>query len=185
MGPGELEGGEADARTDIFALGAVIYEMVTGRRAFEGKSHASLIAAILGQQPPRISALQPSSPPAMEHALETCLAKYPEDRWQTARDFHHELKWIAAGGGVSPVSAPADVACLRKRQRLGWIVAGCSLFTLIPVVAAVYLRPAPEARVVQFDVTLPGETASERLFDHSVSPDGQYVAMITGATGQD
>jgi|SRR5882724_5853732 len=139
--------------------------MATGRKAFAGKSQASLISAIMSSEPPAISALQPLAPAALDHVVRTCLGKEPDARWQTAHDVVLQLQWIATGGGVSQVSAPADVARLRKRQRLGWIAAGCSLFTLIAVVAAVYLRPVPEARVVQFDVTLPGEKTSERLFD--------------------
>ena len=97
MAPEQLEGQEADARTDIFAFGAVLYEMVTGKKAFEGKSQASLIAAILQSDPPPISALQPLTPPALDRIVGTCLAKDPDDRWQTARDLMLELKWVASG----------------------------------------------------------------------------------------
>src|SRR6195256_6312304 len=86
MAPEQLEGKEADARTDIFALGAVIYEMVTGKPAFTGKSRASLIASILTTEPPPISQLQPLTPPALERVVKKCLAKDPDDRWQSARD---------------------------------------------------------------------------------------------------
>src|SRR5262249_35374485 len=95
MAPEQFEGKETDARTDIFALGAVIYEMGTGRHAFTGSSNASLIAAILSSEPPAISSIQPLSPPALDHVVNTCLAKDPEQRWQSARDVSRELSWIA------------------------------------------------------------------------------------------
>src|SRR5437588_7334386 len=98
MAPEQLEGKEADARTDIFALGEVIYEMATGRPAFIGKSRASLIAAILSSEPQPMAAMQPMTPLALERVVKRCLAKEPDDRWQTARDLELELKWIAEGG---------------------------------------------------------------------------------------
>src|SRR4030095_10717163 len=98
MAPEQLEGAEADARTDIFALGALLYEMATGKRAFEGKSKTSLIAAILSQQPPPISQGAPVMPPALDHVARKCLEKDPDDRWQSARDVASELRWIAEAG---------------------------------------------------------------------------------------
>src|SRR6202007_3288963 len=86
MAPEQLEGREADARTDIFAFGAVTYEMATGRKAFEGKSQASLIAAILEREPPPISTVRSSGASALDRVVATCLAKKPDDRWQSARD---------------------------------------------------------------------------------------------------
>src|ERR1700682_3207156 len=98
MAPEQVEGKEVDARTDIFAFGALVYEMATGKRAFEGKTQASLIAKILEPDPPPISTLQPMTPPALERTVKRCLAKEPDDRWQTARDLEVQLKWIAEGG---------------------------------------------------------------------------------------
>ena len=98
MAPEQLEGKEADARTDIFALGTVLYEMATGQRAFKGKSQASLIAAILASEPPPISSLRPMTPPALDRLVRTCLAKDPDERWQSARDLAQELEWIAREG---------------------------------------------------------------------------------------
>src|SRR5258706_11492379 len=99
MAPEQLEGKEeVDARTDIFPFGAVVYEMATGKRAFEGKSQASLIAAILEREPPAMSSLQPMTPPALDRVVRKCLSKEPDKRWQAASDVCDELKWIAEGG---------------------------------------------------------------------------------------
>ena len=123
MSPEQLEGRDADARTDIFAFGALLYEAVTGRKAFESKSQASLISAIMAGTPPPISATQPLTPPALDRVIQKCLAKDPDDRWQTAQDLAAELKWIADGG--SQIGAPAPVVARRKsRERGAWITAG-------------------------------------------------------------
>src|SRR5204863_7676902 len=106
MAPEQLEGKEADARTDIFAFGAVLYEMATGRKAFSGMSQASLIAAILEREPPPVSAVQPLTPPSIDRLVRRCLAKDPEDRWQSAADLGSELKWIGEGGSLAGVPAP-------------------------------------------------------------------------------
>src|SRR5713101_2509210 len=94
MAPEQLEGKEADARTDIFALGGMLYEMATGRKAFEGKSQASLISAILTAEPPPISTIQTMAPPLLDHVVRTCLAKEPDARWQSAHDVLAALKWV-------------------------------------------------------------------------------------------
>src|SRR5262249_22585510 len=94
IAPEQLEGKEADARVDIFALGSVLFEMVTGRKTFEGKSQAGLIAAILEHEPAVVSTLQPMSPIQLDHIIKRCLAKAPDDRWQSASDLQREFKWI-------------------------------------------------------------------------------------------
>src|SRR5215510_4986010 len=94
MAPEQLEGAEADARTDIFAFGAVLYEVVTGKKAFEGKSQASLIGSILKDTPRPISELQPLVPASLDRVVKICLAKDPEERWQTAHDLRLELLWV-------------------------------------------------------------------------------------------
>src|SRR6202451_1441163 len=98
MSPEQIEGKEADARSDLFALGGVLYEMVTGARPFEGKSQISVASAILEKEPEPISSLQPLTPQAFEHVVNTCLAKNPDDRFQTAHDVRLQLKWIATTG---------------------------------------------------------------------------------------
>ena len=97
MAPEQFEGREADARSDIFALGAVLYEMATGRQAFEGKTAASVMAAILEREPQPITATRPLAPPALDRLVETCLAKDPEERWQTAHDVKLQLQMARRG----------------------------------------------------------------------------------------
>src|SRR5512139_2117371 len=115
MAPEQLEGKEADARSDLWALGCVLYEMATGARAFEGKSQASLIAAILEHEPRPIAELQPLTPPALEHAVRRCLAKDPDLRWQSARDVMQELEWVAAAGSQAGLPMPGATR-LRRRE---------------------------------------------------------------------
>ena len=122
MAPEQLEGKEADARTDIFAFGALVYEMATGRKAFEGKSQASVIAAILEGEPAPISTLQPLVPAELDRLVATCLAKDPNERWQNTTDLARELKSIAGRGSISGTSAPSAKA-IRFSERLGWIAA--------------------------------------------------------------
>ena len=105
MAPEQVEGKEADARTDIFAFGVVVYEMATGKKAFEGKSQASLIAKILETELTPISTLQPMTPPELDRVVKKCLAKDPENRWQSAKDLADELRWVAGTSESASVSA--------------------------------------------------------------------------------
>src|SRR6266436_973346 len=98
MSPEQIEGKELDGRSDLFSLGAVLYEMLTGKRAFEGKSQLSVASAILEKEPAPINSVKPTTPPALDHALKKCLAKIPDERWQCASDLASELKWIGEGG---------------------------------------------------------------------------------------
>ena len=104
MAPEQLEGRDADARTDIFAFGAIVYEMATGRKAFEGKSQASLIAAILKHDPTPMSAIQPLTSPLLGHVVKTCLAKDRNERWQSAGDMTRALTWIARDQAIGDSS---------------------------------------------------------------------------------
>ena len=117
MAPEQIEGEAADARTDIFAFGAVLYEMLTGRKAFEGKSQASLLGAILKDQPPAVSQIQPIAPLALDYLVRTCLAKDPGDRFQSAHDLLSQLRWIAEGG-----SAPRPPAASRVTASISGMV---------------------------------------------------------------
>jgi len=157
MAPEQIEGLEADARTDLFAFGALLFEMLTGRTAFEGKTRASLLGAILKDEPPRISALQPLAPRALDRIVATCLAKDPDDRYQSARDLLHDLKWAASDPSTSASSLPARAS---RGDRRTWAIAGA----LSIVMAAAGFRvaqlrrtvPAPEP--IQFTITPPAGT---------------------------
>ena len=120
MAPEQIEGREVDGRTDIFAFGVVLFEMLCGRRPFAGDSRASLMAAIVAAEPPALSSLQPRVPASLERLIRRCLAKDPEDRWQTARDMAAELRWIAE---EAPGNVPA--AATTRRPRRGRLWARC------------------------------------------------------------
>src|SRR5713226_801266 len=178
MAPEQLEGKEADARTDIFALGTVTYEMATGQKAFAGKSQASLIAAILEHDPPPISTLQPLTPPALDHVVKTCLAKDSDARPHAAHDVMLELKWIAEGSSQAgvPVIPPR-----RARERLAW-----TLMTLVAItalaLAVVQFREAPsETQPIRFSVFPPDRASFER--PPSISPDGARLALVVSTAG--
>src|SRR5262249_54371997 len=122
MSPEQVEGKEVDARSDIFSFGSMLYEMLTGRPAFHGKSQISVASAILERDPDPVSSLQPLTPPALDRTIRVCLAKDPEDRWQTARDLLWQLKWICEAG--SQAGVPSTVASHRKfRERTAWVAA--------------------------------------------------------------
>ncbi|HEV2021060.1 MAG TPA: protein kinase, partial [Terriglobales bacterium] len=177
MSPEQVEGREADARSDIFALGAVLYEMATGKRAFEGKSQISIASAILEKEPEPISRVQPMTPPALEHVVKTCLAKDPEERFQTAHDVKLQLRWIAESGSQAGV-APPVVAHRRHREWLAWAVAGMmALAAGLLGVSYVRHTSKPEPGVVKrFVITLPSSAVPYAGLTNSVavSPDGRY-----------
>jgi Tol biopolymer transport system component len=183
MAPEQLEGREADARTDVFAFGCVLYEMATGKKAFSGASQASLISAIMKEEPAPISAVQPMTPPALDRVVRTCLAKDPEDRWQSASDLRNELKWIAAGGSQSGVAAPA-VAPGRHRAWLPW-AAALVLAAAGFAAGRVWTKPA-DAPVVRAAIDLPPQMILEQNNRSlALSPDGSMMAMsATGADGR-
>src|SRR5262245_32449406 len=116
MSPEQLEGKEVDGRSDIFSLGAVLYETLTGKRAFEGKSRLSIASAILEKETAHLSSIKPVTPPALDHAVKKCLAKAPDERWQNASDLASELKWI--GEGSSEVASFPTQSSLRKWREL-------------------------------------------------------------------
>jgi Tol biopolymer transport system component/tRNA A-37 threonylcarbamoyl transferase component Bud32 len=180
MAPEQLEGGEADARSDIFALGAVLYEMATGRKAFAGKSQASLIGSILRDDPPSISEIAPMTPPAFNRVVKTCLAKDPEDRFQTAHDVKLQLAWVAEGGSQAGVPAPI-VTRRKNREKLAWAVAAV-LGVAAALFAYGFLRRAPAPpRAVRFEIATPPEVAT--IDAPRISPDGRLLAF--NATGLD
>lgn len=184
MAPEQLEGKEADARADIFAFGAVLYEMATGKKAFEGKTQASVIAAVLASQPAPISTIQPMSPPALDRVVKKCLAKDPDERWQSAHDLRDELKWVTEAGSQAGVPAPV-VARRRSRERLvvGALI-GLSALLLTALVAlvvetGVFQKPKPKVGAVRFSILPPeGYTIAPGPFapEVAVSPDGRMIA---------
>ena len=178
MAPEQLEGAEADARSDLFAFGAVLYEMLTGQKAFQGKSQASLIAAIMNGTLVPLSNLQPLTPPALEHLVQTCLARDPDARWQTARDVLVQLKWIAQGG--SQVSVPRPVQARRKyRERIAWAVAALSLIALAASMAIHFGETRPAASPVTFTIPPPPGNEFTDLTIPVVSPDGRKLVFST------
>ncbi|MGH9727225.1 MAG: protein kinase domain-containing protein [Candidatus Acidiferrales bacterium] len=181
MSPEQLEGKESDARSDIFTFGATLYEMATGRKAFEGKSQASLIAAILEREPPPISSLQPMSPPALDRVVKTCLAKDPDERFQSAHDLKLQLEWIRDAGSQAGVPAPV-VAHRKHRERVAWV--GMALFAIASVLFAVgyFLRAPRPALAVVAQIAAPKE-ANFALWGVSpgmpaLSPDGKQLAFV-------
>ncbi|HEY0160883.1 MAG TPA: protein kinase [Thermoanaerobaculia bacterium] len=172
MAPEQLEGAEADARTDIFALGAVLYEMVTGRRAFDGKTKTSLIAAIVGGQPLPIRDAQPLTPSILEHVIATCLQKDPERRWQSAHDVAAELQWIGEG------AVPGEAAPRRR----AWIWPAIAVAAALVAAAAVLVfGPRRAGDPLSFVITAPEGYA---LHEAVPSPDGKRIALGTSKDGE-
>jgi serine/threonine protein kinase len=169
MAPEQLEGKEADARSDLFAFGAVLYEMVTGRKAFQGSSPASLIAAILSTEPP-VAELQSLSPPGLEHLVTTCLIKDPADRRQTAHDVLLQLEWVA--GNHTDVTPPSRRA---GRQSWKWLAAAVALLSGSVGVTWYLTAREPIQHAIRASIVLP-ETAPNESFP-AISPDGSRLAF--------
>jgi Tol biopolymer transport system component len=193
MAPEQLEGKETDSRTDIFALGSVIYEMATGKKAFEGSSQASLIAAILKEEPTPLSQIQPLTPPILERLVKICLEKDPEDRWQNAHDVCNELRWIqeSSGSQTSMRTTPMSPAMAGKSNWPGWIAAGIIAVALIGFGLWKYFqRPkSPTAPEIRFLIAPEGGISFAGNFagypDFAVSHDGtRLVYAATDSTGK-
>ena len=176
MAPEQLEGKDADARTDIFALGALIYEMATGQPTFTGKSRASIIAAILSFEPEPMKALQPMRPSALERVVKKCLAKDPDERWQSASDLATELIWIAEGGSQAG-EAPHAPTRNTKWQRVSWLLA--ATFFLLAVAGGAAWWKASNRRLPPMYFHSPVPFAANDL---ALSPDGRTLAMVTYST---
>jgi eukaryotic-like serine/threonine-protein kinase len=179
MAPEQLEGKDVDARTDIFAFGSIIYEMATGKKAFEAITQASLIAAILDREPVPISRLQPLAPPLLDHLVQRCLAKDPDDRWQSAHDVLLQLRWIQEAGTAADTRLPPGR--LSTRQWVAWGVSAV-LFVGGAVATTAYLRQSQEPPALMRFSVLPPEQATFKPIDGPVtlSPDGRH--MVFGAS---
>ena len=186
MAPEQLEGGEADHRTDIFAYGAVVYEMVTGQRAFSGESRASLIAAILDRAPSPLATLQPLAPAALDHVVRMSLAKTPDDRWQSAGDIAREVKWISESGS-QPSAAAVSGEGTNSRLSVGMAVSialGLSVLTGLAVWGLTRSLQT-ERRADRFAINVPpGALLNATYGRHiAISPDGGSVVYVAGTIG--
>jgi serine/threonine-protein kinase len=189
MAPEQVEGKEVDARTDVFAFGAVVYEMATGKRAFEGKSQASLIAAILEREPPAMSSLQPMTPPALDRVVKKCLAKEPENRWQTPKDLCDELKWVAEGGSqvvLAPTAAPKGFRTVGRRGLI--LSGGALLLVAVGTGFAIWnLKPSPSPQpVTRTVINLPPGQQLAGLENGpalALSPDGTRLVYVARQGG--
>ena len=173
MAPEQLEGREADARTDIWAFGCVLYEMATGKKAFAGVTQASLITAIMSAQPPSITSFQTTSPPALDRVVQACVDKDPDCRWQNAADIGRQLRWIGEALRAEAAERPT------KRRIREWLAWGLAAAAALIAAASLLRRPREEARgfsgAVRSAILLPGLSTVRGL---SLSPDGSRLALV-------
>jgi serine/threonine protein kinase len=175
MAPEQLEGKEADARADLWALGVVLYEMVTGRKAFEGKSQASLIAAILEREPERIDSLQPLSPPLLNRVVERCLVKDPGARAQSAADVRAMLRWISEG-------TPEARLPRARRDRIAWTLSSVLLLGLLASLGVLFFRrPPPDPPEMRLQVVTPPTSDPISM---AISPDGKLLTFVASSEGK-
>ena len=173
MAPEQLEGREADPRTDIWAFGCVLFEMITGRKAFEGRTPASLVGVILERDPPAPSALEPAASGALDRVIQKCLAKDPEKRWQTAQDLGDELQWVA--GGTSTVPSPIRSRRRSWRAGLAGAIAGLAVASTVFLISRPWRSQLADAPPTHLELTIPRLAFVDSLM---VSPDGRQLAFI-------
>ena len=184
MSPEQVEAKEADERSDIFSFGAVVYEMITGKRAFEGETQASVLAAILKDQPRPMSERQPAVPRSLERVVRKCLEKQPDDRWQSARDLKPTLELIDLDAPAG-LSSSSGTATAPARSSKGWLWPGIAAAVLVAGAAAYELWPKSEStgRITRFEVNLPeGVQINPNFFYVRVSPDGSKLAFTTSGS---
>jgi Tol biopolymer transport system component len=181
MAPEQIEGLEADARTDIFAFGAVLYEMVTGTKAFSGTSQASLMVSILEHDPAPMSALAPATPALLDRIVTICLAKEPGNRWQSARDLTLQLE------GIAGLPAAAGVPRRLARERIALTFAALGALALLASAVAYYRAPAVKSPALVFTIPMPATSVSRIPLDPftAVSPDGRHIAFTVRTEGDD
>jgi serine/threonine protein kinase len=175
MSPEQLEGKEADARSDIFSFGAMLYEMATEKKAFEAKSHASLIAAILKDDPRPMRELQPLAPPLLESIVKSCLAKDPDERPQSAHDLKLELDWIRDSSGIAqvPQQPAVEKSSGNKTARIALLSALCAALAVGVLAFLFRPKPAPAERLEFF---IPIQQEMTHL---ALSPDGRMLAFVS------
>ena len=171
MSPEQVEGHEADARSDIFAFGVVLYELIAGTRPFTGKTQANLVASILKEEPRPLFEMQPRTPRGLAEVVRTCLEKDPEKRWQSARDVRHALRWMAA---EPPSSIPAR--SVRVWQWVAVLMAAIALG-----IGAWVFRPTAPGSLSRFETPVPENVTP--YDDVSVSPDGRKLVFAATAQG--
>jgi len=179
MSPEQLEGKEADARSDIFAFGALLYEMATGKRPFEGTSQASLIASVLKEEPAAVSVMQPMVPPMLDQAISQCLEKDADNRWQTAGDLKRALMWVQNGGSQVGIPAPV-VKKKRTRERVQWGLIA-ALFLVAAALGGFFWKSTQvEVPVIRTAIPLPHKAVLATIAGGSmeISPDGTKVAFV-------
>src|SRR5262245_3231280 len=186
MAPEQLEGRDADARTDIFAFGTVVYEMITGRKAFDGSSRASLISAIMSSDPPPLASSRPLAPLALDRLIHACLEKERDARWQSAGDLVRELQWLT--GPAVPAARP------RRRALTGASVAWAIAALSFAAATAMYVRRAPaDTATTRFSISppdgwmlaMPTALTVGAPAPLAVSPDGRQLAFVaTNASGR-
>jgi eukaryotic-like serine/threonine-protein kinase len=178
MAPEQLEGRDADARTDVFAFGAVLYEMLSGSKAFPGATQASVVAAILDREPASLAALLPSAPPALDRVVMRCLAKDPDERWQSTADLASELRWIEATLGQPAPQTSRDASATQLRAVAVTAVAALAAGA---IASAVYLRRAPDlGPEMRLQVATPGGD----LTRFALSPDGRKIVFEATIDGK-
>ena len=184
MAPEQLQTGHADARTDLFALGAVLYEMTTGTRAFAAANSASLIAAIVDRDPRPPTEIQGATPLALEKTIMTCLQKDPEERFQCAADLARQLRWLAGGAGVESNAADsASSASIRRWRYVTVALAAALAVSLIIAGLAAYRASKPATNVNTAFAQLTFEAGEEN--HPSISPDGKMFVYAKGAPRRD
>jgi Tol biopolymer transport system component/predicted Ser/Thr protein kinase len=178
MAPEQLEGKRADSRADIFALATTLYEMATGRKAFSGSSQASVISSIMAGEPPAISTVAPMTPAALDRVVKACLAKDPNDRWQSAHDVAIELRWIAEGRSEDRTADPSRERG-KNRERVAWIAAALAAAGML---ALLLFRPGGqrpiERRAQELEVLPPAGTTFALEEAPRISPDGRRLAFV-------
>jgi Tol biopolymer transport system component/predicted Ser/Thr protein kinase len=181
MSPEQIEGKEADARSDIFALGAVLYEMATGRRAFEGKSQLSVASAILEKDPEPLSATQPTAPPAFDLVIRTCLAKDPDERFQTAHDLMLQLRWLAQPSTSSAAAAQPAMPARSPRTRAIWATVAILALAVAGLAGYLFAPAALNTRPLRALIEPPDKFTFDMMGDYSgplvLSPQGDKIAF--------